>query len=49
MDGKFFTVELSPKFVTAQKAIGENRDALTELFDEDEDKSNDDSAPWFDD
>ena len=48
-DAKLLTVELSPRYVATQKAIGEDRDALTELFDEDDDKSNDDDAPWHND
>ena len=49
VDAKFLTVQLSPRFVAAQKDIGMDRDALNELFDEDDDKSDDDDASWVDD
>jgi hypothetical protein len=46
---KFLTVELSPRYVASQKASVGDRDALTELFDENDDKSDDDDAHWHND
>jgi hypothetical protein len=50
VDAKFLTLELSPRYVATRHAIGEDRDALTELFDEDSDKSDDDDDEhWHND